>query len=703
MRQEVNILERERKGELHYEGKRKYEGLEKKYGIRRTGLSTVLEELKQRMIAKSAKMKRYEQRIAQYRQNRLFQSDQKKFYNELNGSKGRTCEVPDAGETRRFWSDIRSTEKQHNKNAEWLKNLKVDQHQKQQKVVIDHEKVTKQCRKISNWKAPGKDGVQGFWLKKLTNIHKRIAQQFNLVLEGTVPEWMTYGRTVLCQKDPTKGTLVDNYRPITCLPLMGKLFTGIIADDIYHHLSRESLLPEEQKGCRRMSRGTKDQLLIDKTILQDCKRRHTNLAMAWIDYRKAFDFVPHSWICECLEMFGIAENVRQFLANSMKNWKLTLTANGTNLGEVKVTRGIFQGDSLSPLLFVICMIPLSLVLRKTKAFYEWGNKQYRINHLLFMDDLKLFGKTKDQIDSLVQTVQIFSEDIGMEFGLKKCGILVLRKGKLIAGEGIHLPNDRLMKEVTEEGYTYLGILELDKIKEREIKKNIDREYKRRLRLILKSKLNGRNKIIAINTWAVALLRYGAGIIDWNCEELRSLDRNMRKYMTIYGALHPKSDVQRLYLGRKEGGRGLIGCEECVRGEENCISWYVKNSNEKLIEGVRKSGIVDFENSVRKDIFKRERKETLKRNWREKQMYGQFLRDMPDDVDQENSWMWLLQSGLKASTEALICAAQEQAIRSNSIKYSIDRTTDSPLCRMCGVKVESVRHIISGCEKLAQKE
>ena len=187
--------------------------------------------------------------------------------------------------------------------------------------------------------------------------------------------------------------------------------------------------------------------------------------MAWIDYRNAFDFVPHSWICECLDMFGIAENVRHFFANSVKNWQLTLTANGTNLEEVKVTRGIFKGDSLSPLLFVICMIPLSLVLRKTKAYYEWENKQYRINHLLFMDDSKLFGKTKDQIDSLVQTVQIFSEDIRMEFGLKKCGSLVLRKGKLIAGEGIHLPNDRLMKEVTEEGYTYLGIVELDKRKE----------------------------------------------------------------------------------------------------------------------------------------------------------------------------------------------------------------------------------------------
>ena len=77
-------------------------------------------------------------------------------------------------------------------------------------------------------------------------------------------------------------------------------------------MENENLLPEEQKGCRRKSRGTKDQLLIDKTILKDCRKRRTNLAMAWIDYRKAYDFVPHSWILECLDMLGIADNVRSF-------------------------------------------------------------------------------------------------------------------------------------------------------------------------------------------------------------------------------------------------------------------------------------------------------------------------------------------------------------------------------------------------------
>ena len=71
-------------------------------------------------------------------------------------------------------------------------------------------------------------------------------------------------------------------------------------------------------SCRRKSRGTKDQLLIDKIILKDCKERRTNLAMAWIGYRKTYDFVPYSWILECLDMLGMADNVRRFLEKSMK-------------------------------------------------------------------------------------------------------------------------------------------------------------------------------------------------------------------------------------------------------------------------------------------------------------------------------------------------------------------------------------------------
>ena len=121
---------------------------------------------------------------------------------------------------------------------------------------------------------------------------------------------MTHGRTVLCQKDPRKGITADNYRPITCLPLMWKLLTGVIAEEMCNYLEPEKIVPEKQKGFKRGSRRTKDQLLIDKTVLKDCRKRHTNLSMAWIDYRKAYDLVPYKWVIECMEMFGITENLR---------------------------------------------------------------------------------------------------------------------------------------------------------------------------------------------------------------------------------------------------------------------------------------------------------------------------------------------------------------------------------------------------------
>ena len=131
-------------------------------------------------------------------------------------------------------------------------------------------------------------------------------------------------------------------------------------------------------------------------------------------------------------MFGIADNIRSFLEKSMKKWKLLLSSNESDLCEVDVNISNFQGDSLSPLIFVICIIPLSLLLRKVKTSYEWGRKEFKLNHFLFMDDLKLFGKSQDQIDSLIQTVFIFSEDIGMEFGLKKCGVVILKKGNWLS-------------------------------------------------------------------------------------------------------------------------------------------------------------------------------------------------------------------------------------------------------------------------------
>ena len=107
-----------------------------------------------------------------------------------------------------------------------------------------------------------------------------------------------------------------------------------------------------------------------------------------------------------------------------------------------------------------------------------------------MDDLKLFANNVDQIDSLVNTVRIFSEDIKMEFGLSKCGVLIMKRGKVVESDGLCLPDGTMMRNIEEGGYKYLGILEADGIKHDEMKEQLKKEYIRRVRNVLNSKLNG---------------------------------------------------------------------------------------------------------------------------------------------------------------------------------------------------------------------
>ena len=211
-----------------------------------------------------------------------------------------------------------------------------------------------------------------------------------MITNGTnIPNCMTTGKTILCQNNPGKGNTVDNYRPISCLPLVWKLMNGIIANSVYEYLEMYNLLPVEQKGCRRNSWRTKDQLLIDKMVLNDCKKRHNSLRMAWIDYKKAHDMIPHSWILESLPLVQVSENIVEFIRKSMKSWNTNLTSCREYLANVDIRRDTFQGDSLSPLLFVLGMISLTHILRKVK---------------------------------------ILSNDIGIEFGIKMCAVPVFKEG-----------------------------------------------------------------------------------------------------------------------------------------------------------------------------------------------------------------------------------------------------------------------------------
>ena len=154
-----------------------------------------------------------------------------------------------AKESKRFWGNIWSQSADHKQNAKWLQDLQREVNVKrQEKIDITTGSLKKILGRMPNWKSPGPDLLQKFWLKNFSSLHERVRLQLKECLDsGFVPSWLTRGKTSLLQKDKSKGNVASNYRPITCLPLMWKLLTGVIADQIYTHLDQEKLLPEEQK------------------------------------------------------------------------------------------------------------------------------------------------------------------------------------------------------------------------------------------------------------------------------------------------------------------------------------------------------------------------------------------------------------------------------------------------------------------------
>ena len=128
--------------------------------------------------------------------------------------------------------------------------------------------------------------------------------------------------------------------------------------------------------------------------------------MVWNDYKKAYDMVLQSWKVHCLRMYKIPNQFVQFIKKTMETWRVELTVGGNSLAEVKIQRGIFQKDTLSPLLSVIATVPL-----KSTAGYKLSKSKKIINNLMYMDDIKLLTKNKKGLESLIQTVKIYSQDI----------------------------------------------------------------------------------------------------------------------------------------------------------------------------------------------------------------------------------------------------------------------------------------------------
>ena len=729
------------KGKLLYQ----IENIEKKYKLRREELHAKALELEGIIPALARKLRNKQRKEDDKIQNKQFHTDRGKFYKSLIQTNIEVEKPPDEKELNDYWRPMFEKEEKHNENNNWQEEVRELNKDKEEmdEIIITPEKIRNKLAQFANFKKAGPDKVPNFWLKQITSLHKQYSDCFNRLLQGEEesPPWLTEGETTLIPKNEETHK-PNKYRPICCLSTTYKLSTGLIADDIYEHLISKEMLESQQKGCRRKCLGTKDQLLINKTILEDCRKRCRNLSMAWIDYMKAYDNVPHTWILQSLKLYKVNPKVITLIEKQMQTWRTTISLHHNKgsivMPDVKIRKGIFQGDSLSPLLFCLAIDPLSKILNEhnsNKKGYNLSQERRKsedkyINHLLFMDDLKLYASSEKELQELLQIVEDFSNDINMKFGTDKCATCIIKKGKKTSIQNIKLEKNEIQNLEDEATYKYLGIEESDNLLHKKIKKQVTEEYIRRLKIICKTELTPKNKITAINQLATAVLSYSFGIINWTQTELNALDVRTRKILSKYKIIYKIQCHPRIYLPRSMGGLGLTEINQLHRANVISVGQYITSSNRKESQLVKvhqekreseATSVVKLarhfsEGEIEEEIETNDKPATLiarktrqkytkkwsrrlEEEWKSNQRAGAFLEELNQNyIDKEASIEWLKQGRLKYDYEKLIVAAQDHGLMTRVFMKMANLTQDDK-CRFCHEFPEGVSHIIAGCKVL----
>ena len=667
--------------------------------------------------------------------NKTFAYSQKSIFRDWKSKKVNVDTPPPEKDITSFWGNIWSIEKTYNENASWMEKLRKTYcvEVKEKNYEINSDTLQKVLNNMKNDKAPGRDHIKCFWIKKLISTHNSMIEEYKLMFNGekTIPDWLTLGMTILLPKN-TETHNAKNYRPIACQNITYKIFTGIIYSFIDDHCITNDIITLEQAGGKKGSWGCADQLLINKMALEEVSTYRRNLFTMWFDYRKAFDMIPHKWLIKALELAKIPTGLIHVIKMLTQHWSTKIYLNHSHgsieTGKIQYLNGLMQGDTLSLLLFELCVNPLSHLLNLLPG-YKLGkpdNRSTKLSHLFFVDDLKTFASDEKSAKMQLDLITTFTKDIGMQFGSDKCAYLCIQHGeRKTLGSTIEMNNLELMELPEGELYKYLGMDEDIAINGTINKEKVRTEYFRRIRKIWNSELYSHNKICAHNTFAIPVLTPTFGILKWSKEELEQIDVKTRKLLTLSGSFHRNSDIDRLYSHRKKGGRGLNSISDTYLSRIASLMLHINEVCDKskyiaLVKEHEEHHIIRQGNELlnkfniddtNPKVAARKIKDTVKdehlEKWLGKKQHGYLFKTRENirDSDTEKTHSWLTKSKLTSHMEGYICAIQEEEINTRGLQKRRTKNTDNQddgieyKCRICHQETETIQHVLACCERL----
>ena len=283
--------------------------------------------------------------------------------------------------------------------------------------------IFEQLSVLKTGKAPGIDNIPAEFIKCNTESLSNILQILfkKIWHQERIPEdW----RKGLIIKLPKKGNLTNpnNWRGITLLPVISKIFLKVIHSRISEKMEEENKIQEEQAGFRA-GRSCTDQIFTLRNIIEQCHEWRFLLFINFVDFSKAFDSIHRDTLWKILSTYGIPPKLISMIKIFYNNFKCAVKQQGTDLDWFEVKTGVRQGCVISPFLFIIAV---DYLMKKVQSGYTLGlrwNLTTKLNYLAYADDLALFSTTHTGIQNMTNKLSSIAESMGLNINVNKTKML----------------------------------------------------------------------------------------------------------------------------------------------------------------------------------------------------------------------------------------------------------------------------------------
>ena len=533
--------------------------------------------------------------------------------------------------------------------------------------------------------SPGPDGRCLEDLKQLDPA--KLLWAFNSILHfEDVPTGWTKGKTTLIPK-VNSPTQPGEYRPITVTSLLLRTFNKIIAA----RLMKAAPLPSRQKGFAP-EEGVAANLLLIQELIKERTTNNDSLCIAFIDFQKAFDSVGHPSLLAATKRWGLPTSLTNYIKNLYKKASTNIMG-----ADVKITRGVLQGDPLSPYLFNIC---LDWALASLPAGVGASLAGEMLPYIAYADDVALTARTPLGLQALIDALVDGAGRVGLELGHKKCATINIfgdkkRKRWLVDSTKTFTASNSPLKCLQPgQAYKYLGIEIGPTRNPGEPRRSLTALIKD-LGLLQKAPLKPQQKLWALKTVVIPKHQYTRVIGKTTKGTLQRLDLEIRKFLKK--ALHLPKDTPNagLYTKVGDGGLGVPRFITLVPGLKRGLLERLSKSPDASVAKIAKSWIAPNTTSA-KDLFK-----TANLHHRT-QLYatidGRGMTEAPT-TPSNNTWVDDGTQLMKGATY-VDCLKIRLGVINTRIRASRGRQGAPTTCDLgCG-RVESLGHILQSCPVLA---